>query len=203
MTTVQTVGEGEAEQAIATLTLAFATDPVIRSFYPEPLEHFEHFPEMMRISVPEAIECGTAFVAEGFRAAMVWFSPARTEEAAAAAERRVGRQSELIRTTARPDGNDDLFAVLAEMDKLHPQEPHWYLLGIGVDPHHQNEGLGSVLMEHMLPRCDADGTLAYLESSNPRNVPFYLRHGFEVTHELQIGSSPTLTLMTREPRSRS
>ena len=60
-----------------------------------------------------------------------------------------------------------------------------------------------MLMEHMLPRCDAEGTLAYLESSNPRNVAFYLRHGFEVTHEVQIGSSPKIMLMTREPRSRS
>lgn len=42
MTKVQTVGEGDAERAIATLTLAFATDPVIRSFYPDPREHLAH-----------------------------------------------------------------------------------------------------------------------------------------------------------------
>ena len=47
---------------------------------------------------------------------------------------------------------------------------------------------------------NADGTIAYLESSNPRNVPFYQRHGFETTHVVQVGSSPTFTLMTRQPR---
>jgi len=203
MTKVGTLEAGDAERAIATLTLAFATDPVMRSFYPESREHLAHFAAMMRISMPDAIASGTAFFVEGFRAATIWFPPAQTEEGSAAARNRAGRLSELIGATARMDGNDDFFTVLGEMDKLHPQEPHWYLLGIGVDPHHQNEGLGSVLMEHTLPRCDLDGTLAYLESSNPRNVPFYLRHGFEVIHELQIGSSPTLTLMTREPRSRS
>ena len=55
-------------------------------------------------------------------------------------------------------------------------------------------------MEHTLPKCDAEGAMAYLESSNPRNVPFYLRHGFEVKHVVQTGSSPTFTLMAREPR---
>ena len=91
-------------------------------------------------------------------------------------------------------------AALGEMGALHPEEPHWYLFSIGVDPHHQGEGLGSLLMEHALPMSDADGTIAYLESSNPRNVPFYQRHGFEVMHVVQIGSSPTFTLMARQPR---
>ena len=106
----------------------------------------------------------------------------------------------LMDATASKEGNDDLFAALGEMGQLHPKEPHWYLFSIGVDPHHQNEGLGSILMEHALPKSDGDGTLAYLESSNPRNVPFYQRHGFEVMQVVQVGTSPTFTLMVREPR---
>ena len=106
----------------------------------------------------------------------------------------------LIEETASKEGNDDLFAALDEMGKWHPKDPHWYLFAIGVDPHHQNEGLGSILMEHALPKSDADGTLAYLESSSPRNVSFYQRHGFEVMQVIQVGSSPIFTLMAREPR---
>jgi ribosomal protein S18 acetylase RimI-like enzyme len=86
------------------------------------------------------------------------------------------------------------------MDEWHPVEPHWYLFAIGVDQNSQGEGLGSILLEYALSKCDADGKLAYLESSNPRNVPFYQRHGFEVTRVIQIGTSPTFTLMTRDPR---
>jgi hypothetical protein len=55
-------------------------------------------------------------------------------------------------------------------------------------------------MEHALPKSDSDGIFSYLESSSPRNVPFYLRHGFEVMHVVQVGSSPTFTLMAREPK---
>ena len=197
---VLAVAGADAERAIAALTLAFSTDPVVRSFYPDPLDHLTNFGEMMRINMPDAIACGTACHVEGFSAAAIWFPPARSNGDVEAARKRGRRQNELIGGTAATEGNGDLFAVLGEMDKLHPEEPHWYLLGIGVDPHHQNEGLGSALMQHTLPKCDADGAIAYLESSNPRNVPFYQRHGFEVDHVLQIGSSPTLTTMRREPR---
>ena len=52
----------------------------------------------------------------------------------------------------------------------------------------------------VLERCDEEGIPAYLESSNARNVPFYRRHGFGVTTELQIpGGGPMLWLMWREP----
>lgn len=55
-------------------------------------------------------------------------------------------------------------------------------------------------MAHALARCDVEGLPAYLESSNPRNLPFYERHGFEVLGKIQVGSSPTLVPMLRRPR---
>ena len=58
------------------------------------------------------------------------------------------------------------------MDKVHPRDPpSWYLLGLGTVKEHQGKGLGSAVLSHMLSRCDTEGLPAYLESSNPRNVP--------------------------------
>ncbi|MCA1748539.1 MAG: hypothetical protein LC634_03060 [Sphingomonadales bacterium] len=42
---------------------------------------------------------------------------------------------------------------------------------------------------------------AYLESSNPRNISLYLRHGFEIVGEIQHGSSPVMTPMLRPARA--
>lgn len=197
---VRAVTEPDAEQAIAALTLAFATDPVIRAFYPDPLDHLTHFPEMMRINIGPSIAHNASFYVEGFSAAAIWFPPADPDGDGEAEKERGRQMGALIQDTAVKDGNEDLFIALEEMGKWHPDVPHWYLFAIGVDPDHQSEGLGSTLMEHMLPKSDADGALAYLESSNPRNVPFYLRHGFEVMEVVQVGTSPTFTLMAREPR---
>jgi ribosomal protein S18 acetylase RimI-like enzyme len=56
------------------------------------------------------------------------------------------------------------------------------------------------LLTQALARCDADGLPAYLESSNPRNIPLYQRHGFEILGRIQVGDSPVLTPMRRPPR---
>jgi hypothetical protein len=41
---------------------------------------------------------------------------------------------------------------------------------------------------------------AYLESSNPANVPLYERHGFRALGTIQAGSSPTIFPMLRAAR---
>jgi GNAT superfamily N-acetyltransferase len=88
------------------------------------------------------------------------------------------------------------------VERHHPHVPHWYLAVLGTDPPRQGCGVGSSLLEPVLSRCDAEGLPAYLESSKERNVPFYARHGFEVTKTIDLpGGGPRLWLMWREPRA--
>jgi ribosomal protein S18 acetylase RimI-like enzyme len=87
--------------------------------------------------------------------------------------------------------------VFEQMGQYHPDEPHWYLPLIGVDPAQQGKGYGSALLKHAFRLCDEDGTSAYLESSNPENIPLYRRHGFEVLGTIQVGSAPPITPMLR------
>lgn len=73
--------------------------------------------------------------------------------------------------------------------------------GDHADPAAQGHGLGGALLASRLERCDAEGLPAYLESSNPVNVPLYERFGFTVTHEPAMpGSCPPIHLMWRDPR---
>jgi len=71
---------------------------------------------------------------------------------------------------------------------------------LGTDPQHQGKGIGSALLAPVLAKCDAEGIPAYLESSKERNIPFYRRHGFEVTTELNLKNGPSLWPMWRDPR---
>lgn len=89
---------------------------------------------------------------------------------------------------------------LARIASVHPREPHWYLAALGTDPPCQGRGIGSALLHPVLERCDAEGVRAYLESSKERNVPFYRRHGFEVTGEVRLPGGPPVWTMRRDPR---
>ena len=94
-----------------------------------------------------------------------------------------------------------LVGALTAIEKVHPKEEHYYLEVLGTHQDRQSKGIGSAVMSHMLDRCDTEGMPAYLESSNPRNIPFYARHGFEPTDEIVVGKgAPTVTAMWRDPR---
>ena len=81
-----------------------------------------------------------------------------------------------------------------------PDEPHYYLAILGVDPAQQGRGLGLAVCAPVLARCDESRTLAWLESTNPRNHSFYRRRGFEVAAATAIADGPTFTFFAREPR---
>ena len=94
-----------------------------------------------------------------------------------------------------------MMGAITAIEKVHPKEEHYYLEVLGTHQDRQSKGIGSAVMGHMLDRCDAEGMPAYLESSNPRNIPFYARHGFEPTGEIVVGKgAPTVTAMWRNPR---
>jgi len=103
-------------------------------------------------------------------------------------------------TAVAADLHGEVFGMLELIGAAHPAEEHWFLPTIGVDPIAQGRGLGSVLLSRSLERCDREHRIAYLESTNPRNVPFCQRHGFDVIGEIQAGSSPVVTPMLRAAR---
>ncbi|MGH8068630.1 MAG: GNAT family N-acetyltransferase [Candidatus Entotheonellia bacterium] len=177
---------------IDVVTLAFSTDPVARWTYPNPHQYLAHFPRFVRAFGGQAFAHGSAYYVEGYAGAALWLPPGVHPD-----------QDELLpllqRTVAERE-RGDLLVVFERMGSYHPQEPHWYLPLIGVDPTHHGQGYGSALMQHALLSCDRDHTPAYLESSNPRNIPLYQRHGFEALGTIQARASPPLFPMIRKPR---
>jgi ribosomal protein S18 acetylase RimI-like enzyme len=91
--------------------------------------------------------------------------------------------------------------LLTRIEKHHPSEPHWYLEAIGTVPEARGRGIGPSVLTPVLERCDATGLPAYLESSNPRNISFYERHGFVAMPLFPLPDGcPPITPMWRDPR---
>ncbi|MBY0532897.1 MAG: GNAT family N-acetyltransferase [Xanthobacteraceae bacterium] len=192
-TPVISVGKADEAKAIATVALAFASDPMMRWSFTDPAFYLETAPRFVRAFGGNAFEHGTADAVADFACVALWLPPEVEPNVGAM----IGIFEKLGRT---PEQEKDGEGIFAQMEHFHPKEPHWYLPLIGADPAHQGKGYGAALMAHAVKRCDESRLPAYLESSNPGNVPFYERFGFKAMGKIQQGSSPLLTPMLRQAR---
>lgn len=188
---VATATRADVARIVDTIVLAFASDPSWRWNYPTPHEYLQHFPEFVRIYGGEAFDHGTAYYVGDVAGAALWLPPGVHPDEDAL----IG----LFRDTLSEERQEEAWFVLEQLESYHPDEPFWHLPLIGVEPTRQRRGYGTALMEHALAACDRDDTVAYLESSNPRNIPLYARHGFEILGMIQVDSMPPLVPMLREP----
>lgn len=187
----QTTGT-RLDKAIGTLAVAFAADPVIRWLLPDGGRYIAHFPRLLRLVGDVAAGAGAVDTLGSGAGAAIWIAPGThlPEEEFAG----------LLQQSVAAARLDDAFALLEQMDLYHPEQPHWYLPFIGVDPLHQGRGHGSALLRTSLARCDRDGLPAYLEASSPRNRALYERHGFQVVAEARVADCPPLWPMWRPAR---
>jgi len=186
------VGESDQPRVIATLVAAFIEDPVERWLFPEPQMYLAHFPGFVAAFGGDAFARGTVWVLDGFVAAAMWIAPGSEPDADAIIT--------VLEQSVAAEKHEDTFAVLEQMDQAHPTYEHWYLPWLGVDPARRGTGLGGALLKHGLAVVDADHLPAFLETPNPRTIPFYERHGFEVTSVAQAGACPPVTSMSRAAR---
>ena len=189
---VRTARPDEEPQVAATIVAAFIADPFARFVWPEPHRYLRAVPPFLRAFAGRSFERGSAYVSGDFCGAALWLPPGVHPDGDAV--------EQVIRDTAQPEHLDDVLSTFEKMDQSHPQEPHWYLTVIGVDANAQGSGLGEALMRHVVTRCDEEQALAYLESTAPRGISLYERHGFEVIGEIQVGAFPVVTPMLRKPR---
>lgn len=189
---VRTVDATEAGRTANTLLLAFASDPVSRWGWKDPDVYVTYFPAFLRAFGGAAFAQGTSCVAGDFDGAALWLPPGAAPD--------MEPLLELLGRTVPEPVLSEALQVFGELMAEHPSGPHWHLAFLGVDPSRQGQGAGSALLKHTLRRVDEEHLPAYLESSNPKNVPLYMRHGFEVVRELRVGSSPPLYPMIRAAR---
>lgn len=183
--------------AATTMTRAFADDPVMEWIFRGSANRDELVSRFMAISCKRSISIGHAYEPFGGGGAAFWAPPGcsmYTED--------LGMEIyQLLFGAVGEERTRTVLGGLGEATNFHPEEPHFYLATIGIEPNFQGRGLGTTLMQRVLNVCDDENIVAYLESSNPRNVSLYERAGFETITDVPLPGGPVMRPMIRQPRS--
>jgi ribosomal protein S18 acetylase RimI-like enzyme len=188
---VEIAGTSDRDRAMATLELAFASDPVMRWFWPDPAVYRAAFSRFAGAIAGAAFEQGSALWVDDGRAVALWLPPGFGADDDALVE--------LMVESVDPSLLMDLSAFADAVHEYHPTVDHWYLPVTGVDPYVQGKGFGSTLLQHALAISDEQGLPAYLEASTVRSRLLYERFGFKEIGAIQVGTSPRVWPMLREP----
>ncbi|MDA1266821.1 MAG: GNAT family N-acetyltransferase [Planctomycetota bacterium] len=195
--TVRKVAPADIEGVADVLGRAFDDDPVMNYLARQDGKRSARIRLLMHVGLTKlTLPFGECYVTADFEGAALWNPPGQRPHG-------VLNDLKLLPDLVRIAGLRGVTRAIGALDfmeKRHPEEPHYYLLGIGVDPGLQGRSIGTQLMAPILERCDREGMPAYLESSKERNLPLYERNGFRVTEQVQLPKGgPPAWLMWRDP----
>ena len=81
---------------------------------------------------------------------------------------------------------DSMFGLLKEDHKHHgPQQVHWYVFMVGVNPDYNGQGYGRLLMEELNRLADEQNVVQYLECGSSKEG-FYEKMGYKVIKRKQV-----------------
>ena len=185
---------GDLEAVTETIWLAFAGDPLWSWAFPD----HEAARSWWGLLVSAALGHGWVWTTSEHTAAAVWIPPGCEELSAQQEIEAEHLLEELLGERAA-----EVSGLLERFGAEHPSgPPHYYLSLLGTRPEMRGRGIGMGLLAENLRTIDEDGAPAYLESSNPENVPRYEALGFVKTGEFETpDGARKVATMWRAPRA--
>ena len=188
---------GDHDGIVAVWVDAFQQDPYLRWVQPDDAGWPAFGGAWMRFILDLAFERGHTYVTDDLGVAVAWIPPDLSLVGPDDLER--GRA--ILAEHGGEQRAADALATILEARGHSLEVPHWTLQYLGVRSDRQGRGLGAIAVGPGLARCDDDDLPCGLVSTNPRNVPFYERHGFAVAAEVTTpDGAATLRPMLRAPR---
>jgi hypothetical protein len=111
-------GTDEVDQAIATLVLAFGTDPVARWMYRDPHRYLRHIPGLFRALGTSSFEAGAAQRTSDGLGVALWLPPG--------VQGNHERVEAVVTESVAQEMQADVSAVFERTEQYRPGEPHWY-----------------------------------------------------------------------------
>ena len=92
-----------------------------------------------------------------------------------------------------------------EDERNRPKAPNYCLDLLAVAPNFQGQGIGSTMLTHLTDTADREELLTYLSTTDPKTLPFYEKHGFEIiseTREIKIPNYHMVRKQSEDKESR-
>jgi len=196
---IRRVAPAEVPALAAVLARAFAADPMLVW----PMVTTDDLPARIR-AMFEAID--TPFAREGWMVeaadglgVMTLLPPG-----SAAREEQLAAEVAPLTAAVSPDGGARYDAFWSWIWSMLPDEPHWLLDQLAVEPAAQGRGIAGAMVRHAVERAEADGIPLFLETGIERNLGFYARNGFRVFAEGDApDGGPHVWFLRRDPGTAS
>ncbi|GAB3274992.1 GNAT family N-acetyltransferase [Parahaliea aestuarii] len=196
MPVIESASEGQLDALVATLSDAFEHDPILNWIFPD----HRVYPDLFRLILRDSgLPRGMVQLEREGRGAALWLPPNIPFELPPG----IALLKLVLRCLWRmgPGPLRRLQQQAGLFARHKPAEPHFHLQFIGARQRDQGQGVGAALLKAGLRACDIQHMPAYLECSNPRNLPLYQRHGFETGAEADLpNGGPHVWFMWREAR---
>ncbi len=187
MNDIRVASLSDLPQLASTLADAFDDDPVWTWMLRDYRARERVFTALLKHAIPR----GHVYTIAGNTAVTMWSPPGQWKLPTGAM-----LKSAMPMVRAAGTRLPRLLGRLTAIEKLHENVPpaHWYLEFIATARKAQGQGLGAELLK----AAPNNGLAIYLESSNPRNLAFYQRHGFSITGKPPMKSGPPQWTLWRD-----
>lgn len=199
---VERLREDQIPAAAGVLARAFQNDPPLAYGIPDPAERARILPMFMKPFVTFASLFGEVYVAVGKLESVAIWLPLDNLDETPEHDHQAGIDT--IPSIIGTESSARFMNIIRFVEGFHRRFAagrHLYLQWLGVEPSRQGQGLGSATITPELRRADSEGLPCYLETFQPRNVPLYLKHGFQImAEEVEPVSGLRAWFFLRRPR---
>ena len=182
-TSVVDVTRERLDEAAHVLARAFEDYPLMRYIFEDSGdEYFHHVRDVMRFTCDARLALGYSLKGveeDGRIVAVACINHPEEKEWPAALEQSLNKVMDSV--------GEQAAARLGQFGELvgahHPQQPHFYLVAIGVEPTSQGKGYGRALLNAVHEMSEAHPVSAGvgLDTETAVNVPLYEHFGYEIT----------------------
>jgi GNAT superfamily N-acetyltransferase len=192
---VRVAERDEVREVAASLATAFYDDPVCSFAYPSDTTRLRRLEVFFATQARALWKQREIHIADDSSSAAIWARPGEWKMSM------LGLLRGIVPGTLRTRPKMAALRGYLGTDRLHPDEPHWYLELLGTVPAQQGKGLGADVLAPVLRQCDEEGVPVWTWSSNESNLAFYYRQGFEVLDKLEFApGGPPIFPIRRDPR---